>query len=152
MNVSIIERRKDDCPELRNLFLKVRQATFLWTDSSTFSLMDFDKATQGEYILVALSDDKLIGFISVWLTDHFIHHLYVDESYHNCGVGTKLLNKVIEEIGLPLGLKCLEVNQKALEFYKRKGFVEKEKGISEDGAYIYVELQHPQTKIINKQL
>jgi predicted transcriptional regulator len=43
----------------------------------------------------------------------------------------------------------LEINQKALEFYKRKGFVEKEKGISEDGAYIYVELQHPQTKFVD---
>ena len=141
-DIKIFEKRQMDLVELRILFLEVRRQTFLWADTSTFTLSDFDKETYGEYILVARADNKIVGFISVWLADNFIHHLFVDSNYHNRGIGTKLLNRAIERIGLPVGLKCVEKNKSAIEFYLKRGFTEKVKGSSEDEVYVFLELQH----------
>lgn len=37
----------------------------------------FEEATGGEEIYVALMDDKIAGFASIWEPDHFIHYLCV---------------------------------------------------------------------------
>ena len=147
-DVKIFEKKQKDLVELRILFLEVRRKTFLWTDISTLALLDFDEETEGEYILVARADNKIVGFISVWLADNFIHHLYVDIDYHNLGIGTKLLNRVIEKIGFPVGLKCIEKNKSAIEFYLKRGFTEKGKGLSEDEVYILLELQSQNGSVI----
>lgn len=90
--------------------------------------------------MVALDDELLVGFISVWVADNFVHHLYVDEKHHNKNIGTELLKTTIDKVGLPIRLKCEENNAKAVSFYKQKGFVEKERGQSKNGTYILFEL------------
>ncbi|WP_264554070.1 GNAT family N-acetyltransferase [Flavobacterium sp. N2038] len=134
--IAITEIRIQDYDRLRVLFLKERQNTFFWLDTSAFSLEDFDKHTQGEFILVALLDNIPVGFISIWIPTNFIHHIYVDQHYQHKGIGTALLEETIIKIGFPITLKCLEKNTKAVAFYQRKGFVAKEKGHSENGTYI----------------
>lgn len=136
----IIEFRKSDINSLRELFLKVRQNTFVWADPTTFDLLDFDIQTKGEYILTALYDEKVIGFISVWMRDSFIHHLYIDEAYHKLGIGKALLKAAIEKTKFPIALKCLEKNKGAIEFYKKSGFIEKARGDNENGSFILFEL------------
>jgi len=136
----IIEFRKRDLKSLRELFLKARQNTFVWADPTTFDLLDFDAQTKGEYILTALYDEKVIGFISVWMRDSFIHHLYIDEAYHKHGIGKALLKAVIEKIKFPVVLKCLEKNIEAIGFYKKIGFIEKARDENENGSYILFEL------------
>ena len=138
--IKIVESRNDDYLALQELFLQSRRKTFLWTDTSRYKLSDFDESTKNEYILVAFVDEILVGFVSVWLIDNFIHHLYVDEQYHNQSIGSELLNKVIEKVGYPIRLKCDEKNTKALRFYKQKGFIEKEKKAFENGFYLLLEL------------
>ncbi|MDJ1503044.1 GNAT family N-acetyltransferase [Xanthocytophaga agilis] len=138
--IKIREKQQKDIAELRTLFLEVRQQTFVWIDTSVFTLLDFDKETEGEYILVALAKNKVVGFIAVWLTDNFIHHLYVDKNYHNLGIGSKLLDTIIDKIGLPVGLKCLEKNRTAMAFYTKRGFTEKVRGLSDNEVYIFLEL------------
>ncbi|MEX6687089.1 GNAT family N-acetyltransferase [Danxiaibacter flavus] len=140
MNIIIIESRPSDQPDLRMLFLKERQKTFAWKDAASFHPDDFDKETEGETILVALCDNRLVGFISIWLPDNFIHHLFVDSAYQNLGIGGKLLEKAIEKTGLPVSLKCLELNTKAVAFYTGKGFTEKAKGGEGEESYILFEL------------
>ncbi|MFH6945781.1 GNAT family N-acetyltransferase [Flavobacterium sp. FlaQc-50] len=138
--LNIIEFRNGDLDALRQLFLKVRQETFIWADPETFDLLDFDVQTKGEYILTALYDEKVIGFISVWMRDNFIHHLYIDEAFHKLGIGKRLLNEVIKRAKFPLVLKCLEKNTEAISFYKKVGFVEKARNENENGPYILFEL------------
>ncbi|MDA6069856.1 GNAT family N-acetyltransferase [Flavobacterium sp. AC] len=138
--MEIIKIRKNDLPALRILFLKERQTTFLWIDSSSFHLKDFDSEIKDEEVLVAILDNVVVGFISVWLPENFIHHLYVDQKYHDKGIGTQLLKAAIEKANFPITLKCLENNTKAVAFYKQKGFIEKERGPSEHGDYILFEL------------
>ena len=123
--VRIIEFREIDLQPLRALFLNERQRTFLEQDTSEFKLEDFDKQTQGEYILTAFLDDVLVGFISIWMPNNFIHHLYIDTKYQGKNIGTELLKAAIQKTTFPITLKCLESNSKAIEFYIKKGFKEK---------------------------
>jgi ribosomal protein S18 acetylase RimI-like enzyme len=140
--VEIIEFRQSDLDALRELFLKVRQSTFVWADRTTFDLPDFDVQTKGEYILTALYNEKVIGFISVWMRDNFIHHLYIDPAFHKRGIGKMLLKVAMEQTKLPVTLKCLERNTEAVAFYKKIGFTEKGRGDNENGPYILFALNH----------
>lgn len=132
--------KKTDYNALRNLFLNGRKSTFSWLDTSNYQLKDFDKEIHGEEVLVASIDNVVIGFISIWMPNNFIHHLYVDKKYHRKGVGTQLLKAAIEKTKFPITLKCLENNTKAVAFYRRKGFIDKERGPSTNGDYILFEL------------
>lgn len=138
--MKIVPIRKSDYDSLRKLFLKERQNTFHWLDPLEFKLNDFDRYTKGEVILVAILDDIPVGFISIWMKGNFIHHLYIDQKYQGNGIGTELLKAAIQKTKLPLTLKCLENNTKAIEFYLKKGFFAVERGQSEHGGYILFEL------------
>lgn len=139
--MEITKIRKSDLDSLRKLFLKERQNTFSWIDATNFRLEDFNKETKDEEIFVALHNDIAIGFISIWLADNFIHHLYVDQKYQNQGIGNQLLKAAITQTNFPVTLKCLEKNTKAVAFYRQKGFVEKERGTSENGDFILFEIR-----------
>jgi GNAT superfamily N-acetyltransferase len=136
----IREIKNTDFDVLRKLFLKERQDTFFWLDSTEFKLDDFEKHIKGELVFVAIEQEIPIGFISIWMPNKFIHHFYVDQNYQGKGVGTLLLNAAIQETLLPITLKCLEKNTKAVAFYRKKGFIEKERGPSEHGGYILFKL------------
>ena len=138
--VVVEEAKNVNLPLLRTIFLKERQRTFTEQDTSEFKLEDFDKQTQGEYILSALIDDIPVGFISIWMPNNFIHHLYVDNAYQGKNIGTQLLKAAIQKTAFPITLKCLVSNTKAIDFYLRKGFVEKSRGQSSNGTYILFEL------------
>ncbi len=132
----------NDITHLQQLFLKVRQSTFTWMDPASFELQDFDEATEDEYILVAEQENTIIGFASVWMEDNFIHHLYVDDAFQNKGIGKALLQAIMKELNGAVQLKCLLKNERAAAFYKKHGFIEKEKGGSEEGEYILFERTH----------
>lgn len=138
--MKITEAGKNHYESLKKLFLEERKRTFSWLDTSEYQLDDFEKQTQGEFILTALLDDIPVGFISIWTPTNFIHHLYVDQKHQGKKIGTELIKAAIEAKKLPLTLKCLENNTKAVEFYKKIGFIEKEKGESGNGTYIFFEL------------
>lgn len=138
--MEVREIRNTDFDVLRKLFLKERQGTFFWLDPTEFKLNDFEKHIKGELVLVATDQEVPIGFISIWMPNKFIHHFYVDQKYQGKGVGSLLLNAAIQETLLPITLKCLEQNTKAVAFYRKKGFIEKERGLSEHGDYILFEL------------
>lgn len=132
--------KKTDFESLRNLYFTERRRSFSWLDPSIFQLKDFDRDTKGEIILVAHDNEIPIGFISIWMIDNFIHHLYIDQHYQGKNIGTELLKAAIAQTHLPITLKCLENNTKAIDFYIKKGFVAKERGQSEHGEYILFEL------------
>lgn len=132
--------KKIDFETLRNLYLNERRRTITWLDPSKFQLKDFDSETKGELILVAHLDDIPVGFISIWMKDHFIHHLYIDHEHQRKNIGTELLKAAILQTHLPITLKCLEKNLKAINFYLKKGFIAIERGQSEHGDYILFEL------------
>jgi len=107
---------------LQKLYLEVRVSTFNWLDTSKFTLCDFDSSTLDENIWVAIYKNKIVGFVSVYQPDNFIHNLYVDVRMKNKGIGTLLLEEVLKNTARPVSLKCISKNTKALSFYLSKGW------------------------------
>ncbi|QOG00953.1 GNAT family N-acetyltransferase [Flavobacterium sp. MDT1-60] len=134
--LQIVEKNKNHITDLQRIFQEVRQKTFYWLDTQNYNLTDFDHETQGEFVLVALFNDKVVGFISLWLPGNFIHHFYIDDEFQQHKIGTKLLEEAIQIMKTPITLKCLEKNTRAIEFYKKRGFIAGDKGISDHGEYI----------------
>ncbi len=96
-----------DRPFLRTLYLASRKAAFGWRDTSYYQLEDFDRATLGEAIWVAEDGGVLLGFVSVYREDNFIHNLYVDPHQPPRGVGSALLQAAQATFTATGSLKCL---------------------------------------------
>lgn len=89
------------------------------------ALMDEDN-----YCVYTVEDDgKIIAFFAVWFLDGFVfaEHLAVDKKYHNCGIGTKLIKKVLDSIDIPMVLEIelensSDIAKRRAGFYRRLGF------------------------------
>ncbi|CAI0871257.1 GNAT family N-acetyltransferase [Serratia ficaria] len=114
--------READRPFLRTLYLASRKAAFPWRNTDGYRLEDFDRATLGEDIWVAEEDGKLLGFVSIYRADNFIHNLYVDPLLPPRGVGSALLQAAERTFTATGALKCLVKNEKALTFYRKHGW------------------------------
>lgn len=135
MALNIRKYTLDDVPALRRIFLASRRKTFSWVDPQAFTLSDFDRATKGEEILVALEDNLPIGFIAWWPPENFIHSLFVDPACTGKGAGKMLLNACLNELKRPATLKCLQANTNAFGFYSAQGWEIAGTGGSEEGDY-----------------
>jgi len=94
--------------------------------------------TEGERVFVAHRTSEISGFVSIWMPDAFVHHLYVDPRYQRQGMGAALLaNAARIADGMELSLKCQTENENALHFYQTLGFVEAgEQGDGEFGRWV----------------
>lgn len=110
---------------VRQIYLASRIATFTWLDTSTYELSNFERDTQGEAVWVAVECDEVVGFVSVWEADCFVHHLFVGPDKLNKGIGSTLLSFVKRRYS-SLSLKCLIQNSHAVAFYLSQGFEIKE--------------------------
>jgi GNAT superfamily N-acetyltransferase len=129
-----------DHPRLARIFLDARVQVFHGCDPSLFQLDDFITQTEGEVIHVAVDEDgQLLGFVSVWRQDGFIHHLFVDPSQQRRGVGTALLKSLHEWLPFPHRLKCLMANSSARAFYLKSGWRDVSLGADSLGEYALME-------------
>ncbi|MEE3880035.1 GNAT family N-acetyltransferase [Vibrio sp. YYF0003] len=119
--MEIIKFQPHHLDAVRKLYLESRLATFTWQDTDLFELSDFERDTAGEDILVASKSNKILGFISIWEPDNFIHHLFVSPCNLRSGVGLKLLDFAKQRYS-NLSLKCLTQNRNAIGFYRSQGF------------------------------
>jgi len=119
--MDIIRFHADHLASVRQLYLASRIATFTWLDSSNFELTDFDRDTEGEQIWLAMVSDQVVGFISIWQPDCFIHHLFVSPSCLHSSIGARLMD-ISKQHYPALTLKCLVANQNAVDFYCSQGF------------------------------
>lgn len=120
--IQIREMTTQDKPRLRQLYLESRRETFYWDDPELMHIEDFDRDTEDELIFVAESQQKIIGFNSLYVPDNFIHCLFVDSSFKGQGTGHLLLEKAKQQLTRPLKLKCLSRNTPALAFYEKEGW------------------------------
>ncbi|EGQ8453864.1 GNAT family N-acetyltransferase [Vibrio parahaemolyticus] len=119
--MEIIRFQSHHLNAVKKLYLESRLATFTWLDAVEFDLSDFERDTEGESIWVAIESNKVVGFVSIWAPENFIHHLFVSPRNLRDGVGLKLLDLAKQRYP-SLGLKCLTQNGNATEFYLSQGF------------------------------
>ena len=124
-----------DRQKLSEIYLLCRIQTFYWTDSSLFTLNDFDAHTRDEDIWVAEYDDQIAGFMAVWPPGAFIHHLYIDARYRGKGTGQALLALAAQTYPTPLSLKCLIKNEAAVQFYRALNWEVRDSGTDSLGDY-----------------
>lgn len=109
--------------ELCQLYNDILEKVFVWQEEPRVDLDDFSKMINGELIYIAYVEYKLVGFLTLYEPDTFVHFLFIDNTLQRSGVGSRLLEEV--ELDFPskdISLKCLVKNKKALSFYKKKGF------------------------------
>lgn len=128
-----------DWPELNRIYRDVRRRHFHWLPEERIGFDDLDRDAAGEVVHVAREAGAILGFVSVWEPDHFIHHLYVGGAHQNRGVGSRLLEFVRQTHSRSLRLKCVTVNERARRFYLRHGWRQIGDGLSEDGDYLLLE-------------
>lgn len=121
-NVTIRVASEVDYPALRRIYLETRRTSFDWENKEAMTLEDFDKDTEEECIILAEADSHIMGFVSLYLPENFIHHLFVHPDFSGKGVGGQLVKASIEKMGKPLRLKCVSENHKAIKFYENSGW------------------------------
>lgn len=120
--MEIRKAKNSDKQQLENLFLNTKINTFVWYPKNSFKLSDYTSSVEGEDVYVAVIDTIIVGFISVYLPEFFIHNLFVHHNHLRKGIGKKLLEKVTNIITQPLRLKVEIKNTNACRFYEKFGF------------------------------
>ncbi len=80
-----------------------------------------------------VDQDNIKGFISI-IENEFIGALFIDVNYQGEGIGSKLIDYVTEKYG-ELKLAVYKDNERAVKFYKNKGFKVIKEQESEDSNF-----------------
>ena len=82
----------------------------------------FQDSLREEEAWVAEIASEVVGLVSIYLPDRFIHSLYVDPPRHGMGIGRALLEQALRRCGGHGELKCQEGNRAACRFYMERGW------------------------------
>lgn len=145
-NIHIRKAILSDYNDLREIYHQVRTNEFSWVDNNGILLNDFDTSTEGEIIFVAVVENKIAGFISIWEEDKFIHNLFVSKFFRKYGLGKALLDKAKLVFGTPLKLKCVKENQNSIQFYLANGWTIEKEEMGSEGLYYLMCFNRAQIK------
>ncbi len=108
-----------------------------WLPPEARLAADFATVSKGETIVVCCSPEgRVLGFVSVFEPDSFIHHLYVADDCQRQGVGTSLLKSLEAWFPMPWHLKCVAQNESALAYYLSRGWAEVDRAQGSEGPYV----------------
>jgi GNAT superfamily N-acetyltransferase len=117
------------------IFLRSRVSGFVWLPPSRFKLEDFELSIVDEEVWVVEREGQVVGFASIFLEANFLHNLFVEPNAQRAGVGALLLEKFLAQVKRPALLNCLAANQKALQFYQKRGWEKHELEEEDFGPY-----------------
>jgi GNAT superfamily N-acetyltransferase len=124
-----------DYPACATIFLRSRVSGFVWLPPSRFKLEDFEPSIIDEEVWVAERKDQVVGFASIFLEANFLHNLFVEPGSQHAGVGALLLDAFLARVKRPALLNCLTANQRALQFYQKRGWEKHELDEENFGPY-----------------
>lgn len=104
------------------LYERSGSAAFTWRPKGYFQAEDFKYFAQDEDVWLALAGEALVGILSLFPADNFIHCLYVDPDAQRLGVGRALVAHLRRETGKPMTLKLDTPNAAAIAFYQATGW------------------------------
>ena len=135
------------------LYVRSGTASFTWRPDGHFLAADFTRFAEEEEVWLALlgdaperdrevarqsnneaakSDLPLLGILSLFRPENFIHCLYVDPDAQRLGVGKALVAHVRKIVDAPLTLKLDVPNRRAIAFYEATGW-ERMTGLDDQG-------------------
>jgi GNAT superfamily N-acetyltransferase len=124
-----------DLPAVARLYAEIfRDAD--WLPAAARADADFGRDSSDEQVFVCVHEGRLQGFISVYVPESFIHHLYVAPQHQRQGVGSALLDSLQPWLARPWRLKCVTANRRALAFYETRHWLPTDRGESEHGEYV----------------
>ncbi|VEU80082.1 GNAT family N-acetyltransferase [Haploplasma axanthum] len=118
----IRKMNKKDIPNILNLWLETNLEAHSFIDNAYFvsNVNNVKEELSDAIVYVYEENEEIIGFIG--LEDNYIAGIFIDSKYQGKGIGNELLSKV-KEIDENLTLKVYAKNEKALNFYKKQGFI-----------------------------
>lgn len=109
----------------RAAFREYVELVWGWDEDRQRKLHDQRFATQ-DFCVISL-DDEDVGIMSVDLKPDsvFVNQLYILPEHQEQGIGGRCMSAVVDEgnkLDLPVRLRVLKVNPRAVAFYERIGF------------------------------
>ena len=119
-----IRKAKSDAEiaDAAELYERSGTQAFTWRPVGHFQARDFIAFAQEEEVWLAYTSDALVGILSLFKEESFIHCLYVEPEAQGLGIGKALVDFVRKKIGKPLTLKLDVPNRKAIAFYDATGW------------------------------
>jgi len=114
------------------LYVRSGRAAFTWRSGTHFRAEDFAMYALDEEVWLALMGGALVGILSIFRPENFVHCLYVDPDAQRLGIGRALVEHVRRAAGAPLTLKLDVPNRQAIAFYEATGW-ERMTGLDDQG-------------------
>jgi GNAT superfamily N-acetyltransferase len=130
--------REGDARDCARIYATARRSAFSWCDPRRFQPEDFFADSVGEAIHVAVVQDRVVGLLSLWTAGHFIHLLFVDPEWYRQRIGARLLDHAMALLAPWAWLKCQAQNERALAFYRSRGWVVGGGGVNDIGPWVAV--------------
>lgn len=97
-----------------------------------YSVEDLRNQTEHPIFYLAVKEDKIVGFVHATVEDGkaTLHRIYLDPEHQGQGIGSKLYEKVENDIKKKADKIELEVfaeNDKGNSFYQKQGFKQEKK-------------------------
>ena len=132
MKVEIREAKKEDLERIAEIYKKEYSKepyNEKWKKKNALDMVEGQ--FEGSNVLIALQEEKVIGFISFtsfpWEQSYkgYIMDFAVDSEFQGEGVGTKLMEETEKKLKTE-GVKSIALNSHlrsdAFEFYKKRGY------------------------------
>ena len=117
-----LARTKTEIDDAAALYVRSGRAAFTWRPANHFHVEDFRMFALDEEVWLALMGEALVGTLSIFRPENFVHCLYVDPDAQGLGVGKALVAHVRRVVGAPLMLKLDQPNARAIAFYEATGW------------------------------
>jgi ribosomal protein S18 acetylase RimI-like enzyme len=124
-SLTLTIRKARDAAEIADaaaLYERSGTAAFSWRPPGYFQAEDFKYFAEDEDVWLAFAGNALVGIVSLFAADNFIHCLYVDPDAQRLGVGRTLVAHLRKETGRALTLKLDTPNTAAIAFYEATGW------------------------------
>lgn len=122
MTVQVRKAAAEDQAACTRIFIETVAATFPNEPAAGRTAAAYAESVAGEEQWVALFQDQIIGYISVYWPTNFIHSLYVLPAFQGRGAGQSLLAAVRQHAKGDLELKTDKANARAFAYYRRLGW------------------------------
>lgn len=113
-----------DVPACAALLDRVQRASFPWDEAIAYGPDAFLRSTAGEETTLAWAGHRLVGFVSVYPPETFVHSLFVELGWQGNGIGRRLLAAGLAGRTCAARLKCKIGSVAAQRFYERLGWRE----------------------------